>query len=198
MISTEGDSLAAARAFIVRLHRRIVALADLREQLLVDLGGRLALLGYRRREQTFWRGQGACSRLVHIAFIKHPADFDLTMDVAIRHHGVEEFIHARGSRLPKREQRLTATIGVELGNLVDGRNYRWTVIEPGDLRKVVPELIDWYSKWAELFFTRFESLAEVERVLAEGGPLARLISPVSDRRAAVLEAVRKVLATGAP
>jgi hypothetical protein len=174
-----------------------VALADLREQLLVDFGALLAPLGYRRREQTFGREQAGCRWLVHIAFIKHPADFDLTMDVAIRHHGVEELLHSRGSRLPKREQRHTATIGVELGNLVDGRGYRWTVVKPDDVSTVVPELFKWYKKWAVPFFERFEKLTEVERVLDEGGPLARLISPVEARRATVLEAVRQILATGA-
>jgi hypothetical protein len=63
-----------------------------RLEFLTALGRKLELLGFSTmtREQCYYRDNGSGKWVLHIAFIPHAQDIDLTADIAIRIGAVED------------------------------------------------------------------------------------------------------------
>jgi hypothetical protein len=76
-----------------------------------------------------------------VSFIKRSADFDATVDVAVRHNPVEECLNADRLDLSSREKAQTATVGVELGNWLVRRPHRWTVAATSDVVPVADSVM---------------------------------------------------------
>ena len=168
--------------------------AELRSKLLAAVAAGLAPAGFafQRSEQRFRKSWGETQLLVHIAFIKHPDDFDATVDVAVRHNAVEERLNAVRSYLSARDKRYTATVGVELGSWSVGAPRRWTLRSASDLPSVTNGILSELRRVGVPFLERFSSLEEVKRVLDENGREALLICPFEDKRAAVLRVAREL------
>jgi hypothetical protein len=97
----------------------------LRSALLKRLGAQLRLSTVRAGLRKAW---GAGKLLVHLSFVCHTDDFDVVVDVAVRHDAIEDRLNLDRPRLSKRERAKTATVGVELGNWSMGQPLRWTVL----------------------------------------------------------------------
>ena len=174
-----------------------MTLKAFRQQVLDELAEQLAPAGYRRREQSFYREAGSVRHVLHVAIIPHTSDFDITADVAVRHHAVEELLNAQVSHLSPREKRQTATVGAELGNLAGVGQHRWTVAHESDVRPAVLGILEWFERLGQPFLERFSSAATILRVLDQGGDEARLICPFPDRWPKVRAALRTVLEASA-
>lgn len=163
-------------------------IAELQRGLLDNLEALFEPRGYRRRDQSFECDQAFVRYAFHVAFIPHRAqhDVDVTADVAVRHSAIEE-------KLGADDDANRYTVGVELGNLADGRQKRWTLAGPGDLEPVANDLVRWFEEFGEPFLLRYSDLHELIAVLEEGGREAGLICPISARRDDVLNAAREVL-----
>lgn len=90
------------------------SLKSLRTALLARLADLLAPAGYHRRGQSFDKEAGPVRHSFHIAFINHARDFDVTADVAVRHHAVEDLLDAgapprHGANRPRPSARSWAT-----------------------------------------------------------------------------------------
>jgi hypothetical protein len=170
-----------------------MTLGDLQEEVLRQIAAYLASAGYRRREQSFVRDNPDGFWAVHVAFIPHRSDFDLTLDVAIRHNVVEERLDRTFAHLAPRDRRKTASIGVELGNYAEGQQHRWTIRQSVEVSPIVADMLKHYRQLGVPILERFSSLAELARVLEEDGREASLICPLLDVRAEVREVARKVL-----
>lgn len=172
-----------------------MSLAEYREQLLRMLEARFAPNGFglRRGTQSLVLERDDVRFVIHLGFISHTTDFDVTVDVAVRHHPVEERLAATRTHLNRREQRETATVGVELGNW-DGRGQqRWTVSSRDDLDDVARDIEARIRSIGLPFLNRFSSLAEIQRVLVRGDQEARLICPLENVRRSVLAATEAIL-----
>jgi hypothetical protein len=110
-------------------------LRELEHALLRETGKRLGRFGFstRPKGQTFYRDIDGGRVGVHLSFIEHESDVDVTVDVAIRFDAVEELVHRSNKLLSKREKAETFTLGAELGNLEHGEPFRITVSSPGDV-----------------------------------------------------------------
>jgi len=168
-----------------------VTLAELRRRVLERLSERMAPAGFRRRDQSFWKDAGPVALSLHVSFINHADDFDLTADVAVRHHAVEDILNA-ARRLSARDMRTTATVGAELGNLAGVGQHRWTVTAEADVDPAIDGVADWFRRIGEPFLQRFSSPAEALRVLDEDGIEARLICPIAATRSQVREILRQL------
>jgi len=104
----------------------------LRAGLLNRLAELLKPQGYRKREQSFHRESCLVRLSFHVEFINHAQDFDVTADVAIRHHAVEELLGSGKD---------VATIGAELGNIAGVGQHRWTLRVEADVAPVA--ILDW-------------------------------------------------------
>jgi hypothetical protein len=158
--------------------------AELRTNLLDVLEAALAPADFRRVEQSFWKPSGQGGLGMHISFIKHAAEVDATIDVAVRHDAVEDRLNAVRADLSAREKRKTATVGVELGNRSEGRPRRYTVAGPVDVADAGARMLDAISRVGLPFLERFASLDEVGRVLEADRQEAKLICPIPARRQA--------------
>jgi hypothetical protein len=166
--------------------------AALRSALLKRLGAQLSPMGFRLSEQTFRKRWGAGKLLVHLSFVRHTDDFDVLVDVAVRHDAIEDRLNAERPQLSKREWDKTATVGVELGNWSIGRPLRWTVCTAADLDPVGKALLEELRRTGLPFLERFAQLDELERVLGADDQVARLICPIAEKRTAVLAIVREL------
>ncbi len=168
-----------------------MALAALQRAVLASLSTALQADGFRLWEQDLWRPKADVRQIVHVSFIRHADDLDLTLDVAVRHNEIEDRL-AKVSRLPARQKRRTATVGVELGNLADGRQKRWRLTEPSDVTGVVADALAWIRRFGLPFLDRFSSLDEIVAVLQSSSREALLICPIAARRELVLSVAKAI------
>lgn len=119
-------------------------LRDLERNLLVETGRRLSRLSFspQPRAQTFLRSIDGGQVAVHLSFIEHDHDFDVTADVAVRFDAVEDLVHRSNMLLTKKQKGATFTLGAELGNLESGEPYRLIVTSGGDVDQVAEKLIE--------------------------------------------------------
>lgn len=170
---------------------------ELRDALLVAIDASLRPRGYRRRQQAFQKDDKKSRRIVHLAFIPHRDDIDVTADVAIRHHAVETLTVEHHPLLRPQDVAEQATVGVELGNWADGRQHRWTLAAPDQVEMVANDIMKRLNELGEPFLDRFSDLAEVRRILEEDGREARLICPFPERRAKIVAAAAQILSSDA-
>jgi hypothetical protein len=172
---------------------------ELRNELLLRLDDRLHPLGFRLRKtlRDFRREVRGCSQFLHIAFINHPSDFDVTADVAVRHHPVENMLNEERTYLKESEKKLTATVGAELGNILGIGQHRWTVANERDIPIVVDGVVNHFEKVGLPFLERFTSLEEVFRVLSVNRSEALLVCPLPEKRARLREIIGALLTSNA-
>lgn len=170
-------------------------LKDVRAVLLAELARTLAPKGYRRREQTFVRDFERGQFMLHVAFVHHGGlDSDVTADVAVRHHDVENTLNANRTDLRPREAGRTATVGAELGNLAGDGVHRWTLTAASDVSALAAMIVERLMLVGDPFFRRFSSAIETLKVLEADNRLARLICPIPAHRTATIGALRDHLA----
>ncbi|HWO25765.1 MAG TPA: hypothetical protein VNO30_43815 [Kofleriaceae bacterium] len=110
-------------------------LRELEHELLRETGKRLARFGFstRPKGQTFHHDIDGGRVGIHLSFIEHESDVDVTVDVAIRFDAVEDLVHRSNKLLSKKEKADTFTLGAELGNLERGEPFRITVSTTGEV-----------------------------------------------------------------
>ena len=175
---------------------------ELKKDLLSELGRLLAPHGFTKRskrlEQSFRKKVAIGWHFFHVSFIPHKDDFDVTADVAMRVDAVEDLLNQvrkdlSGLPQPKREQKETATIGAELGNIAGTGQRRWTV---NSSRDVVPVASDIVEALKEIGLPYLEKYSDLDRLL---GSLSRHdrnswhLVPFDDVRRMVVVAVAHVL-----
>ena len=172
---------------------------ELRDDLLMTVGERLRPLGFRLRKsyRDFYRDVGPCRQFFHISFINRPGDFDVTADVAVRHHLVEDVLNQGRPYLKDTERKQTATVGAELGSILGTGQHRWTVSGASDIPFVAGSMASFFERAGLPFLERFTSLEETFRVLREDSKEARLICPIYNERARAIEVIGVLLSRDA-
>lgn len=109
----------------------------LEEALLRALAVEVAPLGFTPRitQQEFIRVVGNCTWVIHVGFVWHRHDVDATIDLDVLLTSVEQLFTKTGT-----DQWGSATIGAELGNLVDRRSRRWPIETEADGARVAGEM----------------------------------------------------------
>jgi len=153
-----------------------------RRQLLLEVGKTLAPLGFRKREQSFRREVAGCRQSLHLSFIPHRDDFDVTADVAVRHHALEDILNQDRASLTDAAKKDTCTVGAELGNIAGTGQHRWTVVTVRDVGPVVVGVEDLFLTVGLPWLERFSRVEEVHRVLRNGGMEAALLCPIAQTR----------------
>ena len=176
-----------------------VAMEELRNELLLRLDDKLRPPGFRLRKtlRDFRRDVGQSTQIFHVTFINHPGDFDVTVDVAVRHHRVEEALNEGRPDLKESEKKLTATVGAGLGNITGSGQHRWTVTSGHDIPLVVDGIVSNVEKVGLPFLERFTSLEETFRVLSLKGSEATLICPLPEKRAKIMQIMEALLRSNA-
>ncbi len=167
---------------------------QLAEALLAQLDTELGAMGFkrRRRDYTYRREAGPARHYIHFTIVKYGVAAQVSVDVAVRQHAIEEGIPPHPNVSPK-IARDRATVGVELGNWTGAGWRSWNLAVPEDVVPVMRALMTEIGHVGLPFLERFSSVAEVHRVLAKGGTEAQLICPLRERWPEILEASASIV-----
>lgn len=136
---------------------------ELKLKLLQNLGESLKEDGYKVRitQQSFVKKFDKGKISMHLAFIDHPEDFHVTVDVGIRFDELENMKNQWDEGLTIKEKKETYTIGVELGNLVHKEQKRWCVEKETD---ILPVTIDILKEIKQYFIPYIDKYVDIENV----------------------------------
>lgn len=169
--------------------------SELQIRLLEGLGRKLSAFGFgeKARQQTFYRpidGGWACT---HISFINHSNDFDVTVDIGIRFDNVENLINNNNKFLTNKEKKETSTLGIELGNLVEGEQRRWNVTSCGQMVSTIKSIVDVYAKYGEPYLQKYSTIDTAYELLSSDESCVWKHSPFHATRAKKAIAIAKLL-----
>lgn len=161
------------------------ALREWERDVLRRTGMRLAGFGFsaRPRGQSFLRAIDGGQASVHLSFIEHEHDFDVTADVAIRFDAVEDLVNRSNVLLSRREKASTFTMGAELGNLERGEPFRVTVAEDGDVEPAVERLVKKIETVGLPYLEKYSDLEAAYEVLSRDDRDGWIHSPIHAGRA---------------
>ncbi|MCC2497591.1 hypothetical protein [Bacillus paranthracis] len=136
---------------------------ELKLKLLQNLGESLKEDGYKVRitQQSFVKKFDKGKISMHLAFIDHPEDFHVTVDVGIRFDELENMKNQWDEGLTIKEKKETYTIGIELGNLVHREQKRWCVEKETD---ILPVTIDILKEIKQYFIPYIDKYVDIENV----------------------------------
>ncbi|MBT5018861.1 hypothetical protein N8590_02605 [bacterium] len=157
----------------------------LQQLLLTSIGNQVKKHGFKPRlkMQVFHRYYDWGRDSLHLCFINHVDDFDVTADIAIRFDRLEELINEENHLITKAEKKDTSTIGVELGNLAEGEQKRWTVRQESDVAGVAKEITDYFEKVGIPYLSKYGDMRETMEVLSGEERDSWMHSPLDDYRA---------------
>jgi hypothetical protein len=158
---------------------------ELQQKLLLFLGERISSYGFNKRPygQSFIKLIPGGKISFHLAFIAHKIDFDVTADIAIRFDDLEYLVNLDNKVLSKKEKESTYSLGVELGNLCDGKQKRWNVSSEDELPVLVDQLIQYFEKYAVPYFEKYSIKQNAYALLSNNDQTAWIHCPVHSARA---------------
>ena len=115
-----------------------------------------------------WRKKGVAATFAfHLTVIQHPADFDLTADVAVRHEPLASLLedlfggmHAAAAAVGN------FTVGAEIGNLTIGQPKRWTIATAGDVDPVAASILEVFDTVAQPYYRDYSDSETLLKVLS--------------------------------
>lgn len=143
--------------------------------------------------QSFWKLIEIGRSMVHLCFINHESDFDVTISASVRIDAVEQLINSSSKLLTKQEKLSTSTIGCELGNLSSGIPKRYTINDSVDLDDIVFKMISAIKDYAIPFFEKYSDCEAVFKVMLRDDKDVWLLAPLHHRRAENAVALAKLL-----
>lgn len=160
-------------------------LRQLERDLLHETGKRLARLGFssQPKGQTFMRPLNGGQVAVHLSFIEHEHDVDVTADVAVRFDSVENLVHQSNRLLSKEEKATTFTLGVELGSLQGGEPDRVTVTSSKDVAQAADYLAEKIEMVGMPYLEKYSHPEAAYEVLSRDDRSAWIHSPIHAERA---------------
>lgn len=153
---------------------------ELQKALLARLATSLRGYGFEDRPvgQDFYRRTPQGRWILHLGFVPHAADVDVTTGIGIRIDGVEELVNRYNGALSARDRHRTATMGIDLGNLADHRQRRWTLRGSDDVEPVAASIVHEFEKFGIPYLERFSDLEAMLEVLSRNDESGWLHSPI--------------------
>lgn len=120
---------------------------------------------------------------MHVSFIEHAADVDVTTDVAVRFDAVEDLIHRSDKLLSPKEKAQTFTLGAELGNLERGEPFRSTLAIQSDILRVAEGIMTKLESVGLPYIERYSRPEAAYDLLSKDDRTAWIHSPIHAERA---------------
>ncbi|WP_433958671.1 hypothetical protein [Cytobacillus horneckiae] len=120
---------------------------------------------------------------IHLAFINHVDDFDVTVDAGIRFDELENMKNESNLLLTSKEKARTSSIGVELGNISIGKPKRWTIKSEGNIDLVTQSIFEDIKLVLLPFIEKYSCPEKVFELCIKDDSEAKLICPLDDKRA---------------
>lgn len=172
-----------------------MSIKELQKNLLSSIGQKLTAFGFgeKAKQQSFYRpieGGWAC---VHLSFIDHADNFDVTVDVAIRFNQVEDLVNSKNNLLTKKEKEGTSTLGVELGNLSIGEQKRWSVSYLENIPSVADSIMEAFDKFGNPYLMKYSAMEFAYELLSSDEKHVWKHCPFHTTRAKKAVAIAKLL-----
>ena len=162
----------------------------IQDLLMERLGSRIEHLGFIRnvRSRRFQKKVPLGKYSLHVTFIPHRDDLDLTADVGIRFDSLQSLVHEvhehyRAPFFPEREKKNTFSFGAGLGHIDGGGQLRWTVATEADVDAVAAQLAEEFKRVGLPYFDRHADPCRVLDVLISGGREAEILNSIPDKLA---------------
>jgi hypothetical protein len=151
---------------------------------LQQLGARVAVHGFKPKPigHSFYRDVPEGRWALHVSFIRHEADIDVTADVAVRIEAIEQVANQCETGLTDAEKRRSTTLGAELGTLVGRQPLRWTVTAVEDAAAVADQIVRAFEEIGLPYLSSHSDVVSAYRVLASTAAADRLHSPILGAR----------------
>jgi hypothetical protein len=158
---------------------------DLQDGFFAALARRMAEHGFesRPRDQRFVRKTPFGRQTLHVSFIKHQHDCDVTADVAIRIDALEDLLNEWNGTLSKSERKQTHSMGAELGNISEGRQRRWSLTSEDDIPEAVSSVMTLFESAGLPYLEKYSNLERAFEALSGDDRASWLHSPFHDLRA---------------
>jgi hypothetical protein len=168
---------------------------QLQDALLREVGERIAELGFERKPigQSFVRRFKGGRAAFHLAFIKHPADFDVVADVASRFDALEDLVDDGAMLQTMKNGRKTYSLGAELGNISGVGQMRWRVARQEDVSQVAEQLVGALKSIGIPYLARASTYDGAYQMLTAPGRGAWLHKPIHAARAKRIIGLVKLL-----
>ncbi|UWG96263.1 hypothetical protein LPY66_15335 [Dehalobacter sp. DCM] len=173
----------------------MASMKEHREVLLKQLSERLVQIGFDKKihGQSFWKFTEYGRTSIHLGFINHVTDFDITVSVGIRIDKVEDMANASNKLIKDREKKMTCTIGTEIGNFINGRQKRWTINNFEDIGPVCDDIYIYVMEVAVPYIEKYSELENVYEVLLRDDKEGWRHAPIHYHRAICAVAMARLL-----
>ncbi|NPU90848.1 MAG: hypothetical protein HPY82_02965 [Gammaproteobacteria bacterium] len=157
---------------------------DLQKKLLTLVGEKISAYGFQKKPvgQSFLKAISGGRVSFHLSFIEHEADFDITVDIAIRFDDLENLINADNRLLTKKEKDLTYSFGIDIGNLANDEQKRWCVASDADIPNVADDLLADFKRYAFPYFDKYSVMSAAFELLSGNDRAAWMHSPLHGAR----------------
>src|SRR5882724_7644252 len=158
---------------------------ELQEALFEAVSRKIAAYGFTGNKRNFcFYKRTPFGRLAFcLAFIRHRDDSDVTLEMAVRFDDLEDLVNEHENRLSKAQRKSTFSLGVELGNLSEGRQKRWTVRSLEDVEPVAQSIMNSFVAIGLSYLEKYSDVRTALEVLSGDDQAAWLHSPFHDVRA---------------
>ncbi|MGO1079497.1 hypothetical protein [Inquilinus sp. CA228] len=153
--------------------------SELKTKILMKIGERVSALGFSKRPvgQSFYAQTPSGRNVIHLGFVPHDdSDVDVIVNLAIRFDSVEDLMNGYRS-LSKTQKSSTATVGVELGNLLGIGQKRWNLSTDLDVDRASDDIAETLIAHGIEYFKKGGKLEDVFDILRSfGGEAETLVS----------------------
>lgn len=140
---------------------------SLQQLIFADVGRQIMQHGFKPRiaDQLFYKAISNKRFAIHLSFINHETDFDLTLDVAIRFNDLEKMVNETEPFLSQYLKNKTYSLGAELGNISEGKQKRWTFGNTNDVQSNIVLLMQSISDIGLPYLVKYSDMQEAFNVL---------------------------------
>jgi hypothetical protein len=160
-----------------------VKISDLQKALAIAVEKRIARFGFSRSGYGFYKKFCEGKLLVNLGFIPHPADLDVVLHVDVRFDKLHRLLYADDPTLSPAMKRKMATLGAELGNIIEWVPHRWTVVELADIEYVADSIIKLFEAIGLPYLTTYSEMENALAGLSQDNKEADLLMAFDNVRA---------------
>lgn len=161
-----------------------MTLKPLKTALVSALSTGLTKFGYKQvGDREFQKKYPWGKAVIHLAFIDHAADFDVTVDCGLRYSDLEEIISRNESCIPEREKKRRCSIGAEMGNILRIGQKRWKIRNEDDVAENSADMLSKIIEAILPFIEKYEDRDAALEALSRDDENAWRVSAIDNERA---------------
>lgn len=167
---------------------------EIKKKILTVLATELSKYGFDRKihGQSLWKPIAGGRAMIHISFMDY-IKLVVNISVSVRIDVIEDMINTSNNLLTKSEKIKTSTVGIELGNLVEGRPKDYSIDSSVDVDEIIYEIVELIKERAFPFIEKYINLENIMEVVLRDDRDAWQISPFHHTRAQTAVALAKIL-----